>query len=320
MTVLDPVEFIIDTAILIVILFINYVKRTNASLKRKILIGIAAIIFVIVIFYLLAWEAVISFSPYDNQVGITFVGNYTRLAYTVTAVAQSQTYIPILQNFQLGPAYVLSGYTNLGDWYQIGVGYDWSGTKNFKIIYEAFSSNGLPIYYAKAINFSRSINDNDTILLQMYFQQGNVMMSATDLNNGATGNVMYPAFNSIQFVGGPYKNLTSNGTLTNHGEFTGLMTESYTFLPSSYMNTTKYQAYNSSYDIKSALAFIHEYGCKGFSADCQANESGISVIFSHTKEYQNKNGSIYGICYHGIAEYTNYTTLVIGGKCPFTST
>src|SRR5260370_31662468 len=54
---------------------------------------------------------------YDEQLGLTFAQNATALSYNVTAVTQTDSY-------GYGPAYLLNGLTNYGDWYQAGFSFD----------------------------------------------------------------------------------------------------------------------------------------------------------------------------------------------------
>ena len=58
---------------------------------------------------------------YDEQIGATFTQDFTSLAYTVTAIAQTGT-----DNY--GPAYLLNGLGNTGYWYQVGLSYNWDPT------------------------------------------------------------------------------------------------------------------------------------------------------------------------------------------------
>ncbi|MDA4111492.1 MAG: hypothetical protein OK439_03070, partial [Thaumarchaeota archaeon] len=74
---------------------------------------------------------------YDEQLGLTFTESFSRLSYNVTAVEQQDSY-------GYGPAYLLNGLTNLGNWYQVGLSWDWpflggGFAPGFGFNFEAFS-------------------------------------------------------------------------------------------------------------------------------------------------------------------------------------
>jgi len=161
---------------------------------------------------------------YDEQLGLTFTQSFTSMEYNVTAVEQTD---PTLGD---GPAYLLSGLSNGGYWYQVGVSWDWApgqvvGT-GFDMNYEVFNQAGNSVFPTNGqgglLAFSAQVNAGDTVLLDLSFSSGaRVVMSAEDANTGATALETYSSMGATLFEGLP-------GSLANtNGFFTGLMTEWY---------------------------------------------------------------------------------------------
>ena len=123
-----------------------------------------------------------------NRLGITFSQNFTSMEYNVTAVEQND---PTLDN---GPAYLLSGLSNSGYWYQAGLSWNWSPGQipgiGFNMNYEVFAPSGrldLPASSgAGLLSFSGPINQGDRVLVRLYFANSNVIMAADDENTGAS--------------------------------------------------------------------------------------------------------------------------------------
>ena len=155
---------------------------------------------------------------YDEQLGTTFTQNFTSLAYTVTALAQTGT-------DGYGPAYLLNGLGNTGYWYQVGLSYDWDGSAStgFQLAYEVYNSSGKSVYPVNGggmATFS-PVNPGDTVLLTLSFANGNVVMEDTDQTTGAQAQKIYSAMGATSFIGNP------SATANSNGFFTGLMTEWY---------------------------------------------------------------------------------------------
>jgi hypothetical protein len=164
-------------------------------------------------------------TPYDEQLGMTFVQNFTALGYNVTAVAQTSG------TSGTGPGYLLNGLSNTGYWYQVGLSWNWATTSygyspnQFLLSYEVWSPNGTSIYPTSGgtglLNLSGPVNEGDLVLLNLYFKNNTVILLVKDWNTGATGSLTLPAYGATEFVGSP------NYTANNNGFFTGLMTEWY---------------------------------------------------------------------------------------------
>ncbi len=157
---------------------------------------------------------------YDEQLGLTFTQNFVSLAYNVTAVPQ-------VDSDGYGPVYLLNGLSNDGYWYQVGLSYNWPyaiGGYNpgFNLNYEVFNSAGKSIYPTNGGGglkpFSGTVNSGDLVLLNLYFNSGNVYMFAKDWNTGASAYVTYADSQTSSFSG-------SLSSPSNNGLFSGLMTE-----------------------------------------------------------------------------------------------
>ena len=159
---------------------------------------------------------------YDEQLSTTFTQNFTSLAYTITATAQTGT-------DGYGPAYLVNGLGNTGYWYQVGLAYDWDANpaSGFQLAYEVFNSSGHSIYPVNGSGMAvfSPVNQGDTILLSLTFANGSVVMQGTDQNTGSHAQETYPAQGATSFIGSPSAVANSNGF------FTGLMTEWYHTAP-----------------------------------------------------------------------------------------
>lgn len=159
----------------------------------------------------------------DEQIGLTFTQNFNSLAYNVTAIEQNDS-------ADYGPAYLLNGLSNEGYWYQVGISWHWpyenGGYVNgFALNYEAFNPSGSSIFPSNGgggiANFTGSINNGDTVLLNLYFSSGNVTFSAYDWNTSASASESYSAEGATLFAG------LTNEFANSNGYFSGLMTEQY---------------------------------------------------------------------------------------------
>jgi len=156
---------------------------------------------------------------YDEQLALIFTSNYQSLAYNATVSAQNDTY-------GYGPAYLLNGLSNTGDWYQVGVSYNWGQSgghlRGFSFIYEVWAPNAKSIYPSSGGSGSlqMSVKNGDLVLLQIYLSGSSVIMSAHDWNTSSSQQVSYSSVGASSFVG-------LSGAPQEQGYFTGLMTEWY---------------------------------------------------------------------------------------------
>ena len=233
-----------------------------------------------------------SSSAYDEQIGLTFTQNFASMEYDVTAVEQTD---PTLGD---GPGYLLSGISNLGYWYQVGVSWDWAPGDNpgtgFNMNYEVYDDLGNSIFPANGqgglLAFSGAVNAGDTISLDLYFSNSNqsVTMQAKDTNTGAVASETYPSMGATYFVGLPNSDSDTNGF------FTGLMTEWYHGAPY-YANEAEAVYSNHAVALSSAWMWMDEYNPSipqdVFSANTSAPVSFsnptrlLELSFNGTTEY-----------------------------------
>jgi len=240
---------------------------------------------------------------YDEQLGMTFAEDFSKLSYNVTAVAQSDA-----QGF--GPGYLLNGLTNTGYWYQVGVAFNWPYQKGgydagFNFLYEVFDSSGASIYPSSGGgglgNFSGAVSNGDRVLLQLSFSSGQVEFHAHDWNTGANASRSFPASGS-RFVGLG----SSSGA---NGFFSGLMTEWYHVDP--YYGSEAEATYsNSTTPLSSATLWVDELN---------ANTSASLFGSSQTYTFSNP-GELMPFSLDGAIEYANAHTFITGslGKTQIT--
>ncbi len=183
-------------------------------------------------------------TSYDEQQIEFFPWDVNSVVYNVNAIAQVGT------NGQ-GPGYLLNGVTNSSYWYQAGLGYNWSGPgTGFRLIYAVANTITGSFVYGSGTGymeqFSGTVNQGDQVQVNLYFSNGNVIMSANDINTGAWAERNYSAYGSNYFIGG-----------TTNPMFTGLMTEQYHSSP--YNGTEQPTIYsNSTSSLSSAILFADE--------------------------------------------------------------
>src|SRR5260370_24952643 len=163
---------------------------------------------------------------YDEQLGLTFAQNATALSYNVTAVTQTDSY-------GYGPAYLLNGLTNYGDWYQAGLSFDWPFSAGgyivgFNFNYEVFNSTGQSVFPSSGgggvTTYSGPVNPGDIVLLSLYLSGGQVFMYSKDWNTSSVAYENYGDQGATLFLG-----LSNADNL--QGFFTGPMTEMYRVSP-----------------------------------------------------------------------------------------
>lgn len=243
---------------------------------------------------------------YDEQLGTAFTQNFTSLAYTVTAVAQSGS-------DGYGPAYLVNGLGNTGYWYQVGLAYNWDPVTapGFHLAYSVFGPSGnvvFPVNTGAGITTISPVNPGDTVLLSLSFSNGNVVMQATDQTTGAQSQETYSAAGSTYFVGSP----SSIGN--SQGFFTGLMTEWYHSVP--YYAGEQSVTYNDkSGAITSAWLFMDEFSVSknGVGGTVFSDYTRSPLIFSNPTQLQLLSSN-------GATESTNATQFITGQTATVTLT
>lgn len=238
-----------------------------------------------------------SAAPYDEQVGVTFTQDFSKLAFNVTAVAFTDPE-------GVGPGYLVNGLTDYGYWYQVGLSYNWPRTlggfnPGFRMNYEVFDNTGVSIDPSNGgggLNpFNGPVNTGDIVLLSLDFASGSVVMQAKDLQTGAASSHSHSAKGSI-FVG-------LQSTLSSQlGFFTGLMTEQYHVHP--YYGTGLPVRYNETgVTLSSVWMWMDEWN----------TDTGQSVFRDNTtKPVPLDNSLSHYFASNGTAEMANAHGLVTG--------
>ena len=242
-----------------------------------------------------------SLSAYDEQIGLTFTQNFESMVYNVTAVEQTD---PTLGD---GPAYLLSGVSNLGYWYQVGVSWNWSPGDNpgsgFSMNYEVFDDLGNSVFPSNGqgglLDFSGAVNPGDSISLGLYFSNSNqsVMMQANDTETGAVASETYPSMGATYFQGLPNSDSDANGY------FTGLMTEWYHGAPY-YANEAEVVYSGRAVALSSAWMWMDEIN-PSTSVDTFSANTSAPVSFSNPTR-------LLELSYNGTTEYGDGYEFVTG--------
>ncbi|TMI31394.1 hypothetical protein E6H27_06455 [Candidatus Bathyarchaeota archaeon] len=238
-----------------------------------------------------------SAAPYDEQVGVTFTQDFSKLTFNVTAVAFSDPH-------GVGPGYLVNGLTDHGYWYQVGLSYHWPLTlggfnPGFNMNYEVFDNTGFSIDPSNGGGglkpFNGPVNAGDIVLLSLSFGLGSVVMRAMDWQTGAASSHSYPAHGST-FLG------LQSSLSSQLGFFTGLMTEHYHSSP--YYGTGLPVTYNETgVTLSSAWMWMDEWN----------TDTGQSVFRDNTTEPVQLDDSLgQYFTSNGTAEMANAHGLVTG--------
>ncbi len=225
--------------------------------------------------------AVSAADPYDEQLALTFGQNFTKMAVNVTTVEQSGA-------DGVGPAYLLNGLTDVNYWYQVGLSWDWVKANGgyiagFNANYEAFAPNGTSIYPSLASGMevvATNVVQGDVVLLSLFFHDQLVAMSVHNWRTNSTYTRSYDAFGSALFIGLPR-------IYSQHGFFTGLMTEEYHASP--YFGPEQTEIYSSAIALSSALMWMDEYNA--LNHKLVFNYSTSLISYNNPSEYHYLSGS-----------------------------
>jgi len=238
-------------------------------------------------------------ATYDEQIGATFIGSFTSLAYNVTAVAQTDA-------DGYGPGYLLNGLTAQGYFYQVGVSYHWptdpGSYPGFGFGYQVFGPNDAPVYPAAGgsglVNFSGTVNSGDSVLLSLTFAGPTVQLMAQDWNTGAAAETNYSSFGSSSFVGSP------SSPSDFQGYFTGLMTEWYHVAPYS-ANEGAVTYTNNAVALTSAWMWIDEF-------DTSSAGAGASIFRNYTLTTFANDQQVYPYYADGATMYISAHQFITG--------
>jgi len=222
---------------------------------------------------------------WDEQLALTISQDSPALAYNVTAVQQSDVN-------GYGPAYLLNGLTDQGYWYQVGIAWNWAQSgggysPGFKFLYEAWNPSGSSVYPvvggAGLKNYTSKINAGDSVLLNLYFSNNQVVMYSKDWNTSATASVNYTASGGAIFVGLP-------GQCNSNCYFSGLMTEQYH--AAQYLGTEAEVTYTDpNLGLNAATMWIDEYNVKTNQTLFSNSSPDISYSDPNQLQYFSLNGT-----------------------------
>jgi len=246
----------------------------------------------------LSLASLASATPYDEQVGVTFTQDFSKLAFNVTAVAFTDPN-------GVGPGYLVNGLTDQGYWYQVGLSYDWPLTvggfnPGFSMNYEVFDNTGVSVDPSNGGGlkpFSGPVNAGDIVLLSLSCASKSVVMRAMDLQTGATSSHSYSGQGST-FVG------LRSSLSSQLGFFTGLMTEQYHSMP--YHGTGLPVTYNETgVTLSSAWMWMDEWNTdpNNYQSVFRDNTTRPVALDNSLSKYFTSNGT---------AEMANAHELVTG--------
>jgi hypothetical protein len=233
---------------------------------------------------------------YDLQIGEAVSGNYSSLAWNVTAIEQNDT-------FGFGPAYLLNGVSNTGYWYQVGIAWNWPGDVNktadtavifhgFHMVYQVYYPNGTSDTIG-LVALSKDVNNGNSVLLGIRFSAGDVILSIHDWNTGADASKTISGYGASYFAGVIQK--AGQGAF-----FTGLMTEWYRVEKNDFsMLNVTYTAEGSS--TSSVLVFMDEWNFSG--------NSPVSV-FRYSTGWVSVNSNLKQYTYNGITALASSSKFV----------
>jgi len=235
---------------------------------------------------------------YDEQLGMTFAQSFSNLAFNVTAVPQ-------VDSDSYGPAYLLNGLSNDGYWYQVGLSYNWPNANvgynsGFNFNYEVFDSAKQSVYPFNSGGlkpFSGTVNAGDSVLLNIYINNGVVNMTAKDWNTGATAQVNYADSQTSSFIG---LSTASN----SNGFFSGLMTEWY---HATVYNSNENQVTfsNPASSLSSAWMWMDEWE--------PSNSNWVGKWSTSTQvSYSSNPTQFQSLSSHGATEYSNAYLFITG--------
>jgi hypothetical protein len=222
---------------------------------------------------------------WDEQLGLTISQDRVSLEYNVTAVEQSDTY-------GYGPAYLLNGLTDKGDWFQVGLAYDWpldngGYAPGFMFLYESFNSSGASVYPPGGggglANYSGIVNEGDSVLLSLNFTGNEVVMYSYDWDTGASAWTNYTSDGGDVFLG---LQTSNNG----NGYFSGLMTEEYHV--DQYLGAEAQEMYTDPYvGLNAGIMWIDEYNPNTNQTLFDGSTADLPYSNPNQLQYYSSNGT-----------------------------
>ena len=160
----------------------------------------------------------------DLQQYAVIENNTNQISVTFQAVAQPSN--------STAPAYLLNGYTNAGNWYQIGISNIWGGNfSRFDFFVQFWTAAQLNMIgdpgplNPYTLVFNLPIMSNDLVNMSMSINGSNITTTMYDKNSSSVAVVYKYPVNGTYFIG-------KQSNYDGNGAFTGVMTEWYNPLPS----------------------------------------------------------------------------------------
>jgi hypothetical protein len=136
----------------------------------------------------------------------------------------------VMNTKNYGPAIMVNGLTNTGEWYQFGISYKFPESiscmgKNYYFgskygaFLEIWNKKGKSIF-DKYYKFKDAMVKNDVLEIQMRISDGSIVMNLDDLTHGQTLKIKVANETATEFIG-------VKGLSNKNGFMTGLMTEKY---------------------------------------------------------------------------------------------
>ena len=155
----------------------------------------------------------------------------------------------VMNTKNYGPAIMINGLTNTGEWYQFGISYKFPesiscmgkkyyfGSK-YGAFLEIWNKQGKSIF-DKYYKFKDAMLKNDVLEIQMRINDGSITMNLDDITHGQTLKLKVANETATEFVG-------VKGFSNENGFMTGLMTEKYSMKGSPAPGIQEGQLYTSS--------------------------------------------------------------------------
>src|SRR5205807_5088177 len=155
---------------------------------------------------------------YSEALILAINSTLTHVEFNVTALAQCS-------DSAIGPGYILTGRSDQGYWYEVGLAWNWpvsldpnGGVANgFHSIYSAYSPSGTSQNIngqSSILNLLNGVNDGDLVQLGLSISNDEVLMSVHDWNSGITDRLSTSAYSASRFVALPQAGFDSNGFYT----------------------------------------------------------------------------------------------------------
>lgn len=219
-------------------------------------------------------------APWDEQLYVAYASTVSGLVFNITAVPQNGSH-------GYGPAYLVNGLAASGNWYQVGIAFDWSVTGGYLPGFVFAYAVWAPGHALIEENVTpMDVSSGDLVQVSLTIVTGAVVMTATDPHTGATESISYSDAGAVDFTGSPTGQL-------EQGYFTGPMTEWYHAHP--YYGGESSVTYTSSSPFPTNVTLEID----------EQNTSNGQMLFSDSEAVDPSCGCMPGLTYQGVTEQLN---------------